>query len=133
MSYEEKLDFILKRLYEKSAFYMPEIVVCDYLKPDVSQNEFLEFKDRLINEGYLQQEIDQNSLGAYQASFASKSYKYSITSQGRHLVESGEGYAAKKNQEKQILNITKDSYKINKWVLFLTIVSIVLAVIALFK
>lgn len=133
MSYEEKLDFILKRLYEKSAFYMPEIIVCDYLKPHVSQNEFQEFKKRLIGDGYLQEEADENSLGSYQASFTNKSYKYSITSRGRHLIESGEGYVAKKNEEKQILNITKDSYRINKWVLVLTIVSIVIAIIALFK
>ncbi|RYD83030.1 MAG: hypothetical protein EOP53_02010 [Sphingobacteriales bacterium] len=132
MSYEEKLDFVLKRLYEKSAFYMPEIILCDYLSPNVSQNEFQEFKHKLISDGYLQQDPDQNSLGAYQASFSTK-YKYSITSKGRHLVESGEGYVARKSQEKLILKITKNSYTINTWVLILSIISILLAIIALFR
>jgi hypothetical protein len=133
MNYEEKLDFILKRLYEEKAFYMDEISVCDYLKPHVTQNEFNEFKLRLTADGYLRQETDENSLGAYQASYTHKSYKYSITSKGEYLVESGQGYVTRKNEEKLILDITRNSYKINKWVLFLTIISIFLAVIALLK
>lgn len=52
MNYEEKLDFILKRLCEVNAFYLDEISVCDYLKPYVSQNEFREYKLRLIADGF---------------------------------------------------------------------------------